>query len=135
MPETGDAYLRLECEYWTIVYEGQVLRMRDTVGIRQLAQLLWNPDREFPCLDLVKQPSKAGRRRRAESVGSVGAKSDSDAAKAERARVAVAKTLKAALDRIRPAHPELADYLDATLKRGYVCVYRPDPRNPIRWGR
>jgi hypothetical protein len=22
---------------------------------------------------------------------------------------------------------------DASVKRGYVCVYRPDPRSPIRW--
>jgi non-specific serine/threonine protein kinase len=52
---------------------------------------------------------------------------------AERARIAVTKALKVALSRIRAIHPDLGSHLDASLKRGYVCVYRPDPRCPIRW--
>jgi hypothetical protein len=52
---------------------------------------------------------------------------------AGRARIAVTKAIKAGLERVRPAHHALASHLDATVKRGYVCVYRPDPRSPIRW--
>lgn len=51
----------------------------------------------------------------------------------ERARVSVAKRLKDALDRIRRAHPVLADHLTATVKTGFLCSYTPDPRVPIDW--
>jgi len=52
---------------------------------------------------------------------------------AERARITVAKGLTRAFARIRIVHPELAKHLEATVRRGYVCVYMPDPRTPIRW--
>jgi len=45
----------------------------------------------------------------------------------------VTKALKATLTRIRPGNPALADHLDASVKRGYVCVYLSDPRCPTRW--
>jgi hypothetical protein len=51
----------------------------------------------------------------------------------ERARIAVTKTLKAVIGRIHSAHPELGEHLEATIKRGHVCIYRPDPRSPIHW--
>lgn len=51
----------------------------------------------------------------------------------ERARLAVTKGIKAALDKIRQNHPALERHLSATVKRGYFCSYRPDPRAPIRW--
>jgi tetratricopeptide (TPR) repeat protein len=55
------------------------------------------------------------------------------AAHGERARVAVTKGLKAALERIAASHPELGRHLTATVRRGYFCVYRPDPVRPVRW--
>jgi len=51
----------------------------------------------------------------------------------ERARLTVTKGIKTALDRLRRAHPALAAHLTATIKRGYFCVYAPDPRHPISW--
>jgi hypothetical protein len=51
----------------------------------------------------------------------------------ERARVAVTKGLKRALERIAASHPELGRHLTATVRRGYFCVYRPDPARPVRW--
>ena len=42
-----------EGDYWTIAYEGNVLRMKDSKGLRYLARLLANPDREIHALDLV----------------------------------------------------------------------------------
>ena len=37
----------------------------------------------------------------------------------------------------RPAalYPRLAAHLQATVRRGYFCVYTPDPRTPITWSR
>jgi pimeloyl-ACP methyl ester carboxylesterase/class 3 adenylate cyclase len=55
------------------------------------------------------------------------------AAHGERARVAVTKGLKGALERIAASHPELGRHLTATVRRGYFCVYRPDPAHPVRW--
>ena len=175
---------RLEGEYWTVVYTGQVLRIRDAVGVRHLGQLLWHPHREFHALDLMRAvavsgQSRGGRPSRADTpdvdADAAGAyrrrvhelqeelaeaqaqadlgrtasiRRDLDAilhelrhgvlgrqiqVDAERARVAVTKAIKAALERIRRVHFVLAGHLDASVKRGYVCVYRPDPRCPIRW--
>lgn len=45
---------RLEGEYWTIAYEGQTFRLRDTKGLAYLAELLHNPAREFLALDLIR---------------------------------------------------------------------------------
>jgi hypothetical protein len=177
--------LRLEGEYWTIVYDGTVVRLRDTVGLRHLAQLLWHPQRDFPAVDLMRAVALAGASRAGRPpAGTEGPAADTRAAFAyrrrlrdlddeltdadgradlgrsaslraerdalhrelrdggrverlgrdvERARLAVTKALKAALDRVRAAHPALAAHLDASVKRGYVCVYRPDPRCPIQW--
>jgi len=52
---------------------------------------------------------------------------------AERARVAVTKAIKTALDKIAEAHPELGAHLATTVRRGYVCAYEPDPRAPSDW--
>jgi tetratricopeptide (TPR) repeat protein len=45
---------RREGEYWTIAYEGQTFRLRDTKGLTYLAELLDNPAREFLALDLAR---------------------------------------------------------------------------------
>ena len=57
------------------------------------------------------------------------------AAHAERARITVTKGIKTALDRICAAHPRLGRHLAGTIRRGYLCLYLPDPRLPIRWER
>jgi hypothetical protein len=48
-------------------------------------------------------------------------------ADAERARVAVTKAIKAALDKIGERHPELGAALSARIHRGYLCCYLPEP--------
>ncbi len=176
---------RREGEYWAVLYADQVVRIRDTVGVRHLAQLLWHPQREFYALDLMRALALSGDSRggaRAAKMASpnidkqaalayqqrvrslerelADAEGMNDVGRvdglrgeidtilhelrasahgrwlredAERARVAVTKSIKAVLGRIRAVHEVLADHLDASVKRGYVCVYRPDPRCPIRW--
>ena len=52
---------------------------------------------------------------------------------AERARVNVTRAVKAAMQRLSDAHPELARHLGATVRTGSVCVYTPDPRIRIEW--
>jgi hypothetical protein len=56
---------RREGEYWTVVYDGSVVRLRDAKGLRHLARLLANPGREFHAIDLEtagNQPPPAASR-------------------------------------------------------------------------
>lgn len=55
------------------------------------------------------------------------------ASHSERARQAVTKGIKEALGRIAGLDPGLGAHLEATVRRGYFCVYRPDPAHPIEW--
>ena len=48
-----DRTFRREGEYWTISYEGRVIRLRHSKGLLFIAQLLGNPGREFHVIDLV----------------------------------------------------------------------------------
>lgn len=51
----------------------------------------------------------------------------------ERARLTVTKRIKDAVERIRRSHPALATHLDASIRTGQHCEYRPDPLAPIAW--
>jgi hypothetical protein len=44
---------RREGDYWSVVFDGQTLRLRDAKGLRYLARLLACPGRELHALDLV----------------------------------------------------------------------------------
>jgi hypothetical protein len=46
---------RREGDYWTVIYEGSLVRIRDSKGLRYLATLLANPGREFHVIDLEGQ--------------------------------------------------------------------------------
>jgi hypothetical protein len=47
------AAFKREADYWTIAFEGEVLRLKDTRGARYIAELLSHPGTEFHVLDLV----------------------------------------------------------------------------------
>ena len=57
------------------------------------------------------------------------------ASHSERARLTVTKGIGAALERIAKHHPPLGRHLAATVRRGYYCIYVPDPRLAIVWER
>lgn len=42
-----------EGDYWSVAFDGRLLRLRDLKGVRYLARLLADPGREFHVLDLV----------------------------------------------------------------------------------
>ena len=109
---------RREGEYWTIVYEGTLFRLRNGRGLQYLACLLSRPDERIHCSDLW---SSAGR---APSAA---------AASAERTRVAVTKRIKASVTKIAALHPGLAKHLNARIRTGYFCVYACDPREGVPW--
>lgn len=49
----GRTVFRREGEYWSVAFEGDAFRLRDTKGLRYLAVLLAAPGRELHALDLV----------------------------------------------------------------------------------
>jgi hypothetical protein len=113
-PAPSEHLFRREGEYWTIRYQGQVVRLRHAKGLLYLERLLREPGRHVHVTEL------AGQR-------------DGDTASLERARLAVTKAMKIALARIDAAHSGLGRHLGATVRRGYYCVYLPDPQTPIAW--
>jgi hypothetical protein len=54
-------------------------------------------------------------------------------AAAERARVSVAKRIRGALERLGDQSPELQRYLEATIRTGIFCAYRPAPGRRVDW--
>jgi tetratricopeptide (TPR) repeat protein len=53
----GRAVFRREGEYWTVVFDQDAFRLKDTKGLQYLATLLAEPGREFHVLDLVADRS------------------------------------------------------------------------------
>jgi hypothetical protein len=68
----------------------------------------------------------------ASAVGVAGRdrKTSSDA---ERARSAVTKCIKKAIQKIGDAIPSLGYHLAARIKTGYFCSYNPHPERPVNW--
>jgi hypothetical protein len=52
---------------------------------------------------------------------------------AERARSAVTKRIKEAINRIAEVIPPLGYHLAASIKTGYFCSYNPHPDRPVAW--
>jgi hypothetical protein len=52
-PSRERRILRRDGEYWTIVFDGQVVRVRDTLGLRWLGRLVRYPNQEFRAIDLA----------------------------------------------------------------------------------
>ncbi|HEX2676936.1 MAG TPA: hypothetical protein VHM19_09860, partial [Polyangiales bacterium] len=67
--------------------------------------------------ELSRAVGRGGRSRRA-------------GAASERARSAVQRRIRNAVERARDASPALADYLESTVRTGTYCVYRPELHRP-----
>ena len=97
-PAAPPDQFRREGDYWSIGFDGAVVRLRDTKGLRYLARLLANPGRELHAVDveLAEAPADTGRAtphgeddltaRR--DLGDAGALLDEQAKAAYRARLA-----------------------------------------------
>jgi hypothetical protein len=77
-------------------------------------------DRDYLVRELTRAVGLGGRLR---AVGS-----DS-----ERARMAVARTLRYAIGRLAEHNPALATHLDNCIHTGTYCGYRPDPLSNVTW--
>lgn len=52
-PSAGAAVFRREGEYWTIAFEGDAFRLKDSKGLSYLARLLQRPGQELHAVDLA----------------------------------------------------------------------------------
>ncbi len=73
-PATSANVFRQEGEYWTVAYEGSVVRLKDSKGLRHLARLLAQPGRELHVTDLEAAGSRGaapgqGERARSSELG------------------------------------------------------------------
>jgi hypothetical protein len=91
---------------WLVSWGGRHAVVEDLVGVRHLARLLDRPGVPVPAAELVG------------STGLVGATGG-----AERARVAVRKAIKRAVDRIADADPVIGGELLSAVSTGYSCCY------------
>jgi hypothetical protein len=146
VPAASRNVFRREGEYWTVCYDGSVVRLKDAKGLRHLARLLAHPGREFHVTDLEAADSQAaqatpvGPRGRAEAgelevrpdLGDAGELLDATAKAAYKARL---EELQAELDEanLARANPSLGRHLSSTIRTGRYCSYTPDPRAPIAW--
>ncbi len=53
---------RREGDYWSVIFDGQTVHVRDLKGMRYLARLLADPGREYHVLDLVAAETGRGAR-------------------------------------------------------------------------
>ncbi len=203
-PELSKNLFRREGEYWTISFDGLLVRLRDAKGLHYMAELLAHPGREFLAIDLEvadRQPARAAPRwptpgggerelavrrdpgdagvlldatakaayrarvrdlraeleeaeafndpgraanARAEldflvaeltrAVG-LGGRDRRAASQAERARLNVTRSIRAAMANLARENPSLGRHLAATIRTGRYCSYTPDPHAPITWDR
>ena len=124
---------RKEGEYWTIVYHDEVLRLRDTKGLRYIAHLLRHPGTRFAARQImhevvlnVASPDGSPADQKSDTA-------DVDPLHDERARLGVTKRIKAAIRNIETHHAALGYHLSLAVKTGAYCVYLPDPEQPIEW--
>jgi tetratricopeptide (TPR) repeat protein len=59
-PAASFNVFRREGDYWSVVFEGRTVRLRDLKGMRYLARLLADPGREYHVLDLVAAETSSG---------------------------------------------------------------------------
>lgn len=68
----------------------------------------------------------------ASAVG-LGGRDRKTSSEAERARCAVTKRIKQAIQKIADSIPALGHHLTARIKTGYFCSYTPHPDRPVAW--
>jgi tetratricopeptide (TPR) repeat protein len=130
-----------EGDYWTIGYNGTVVRLKEMKGLQHLACLLREPGREFHALALIAMtdalpPSSSTPSLRALvddslTFSGMGHHARERDAETEKARKAVAHRIRTVLTKLQRIHPVLWRHLFASLKTGTFCSYNPP--QPITW--
>jgi tetratricopeptide (TPR) repeat protein len=71
-PRTPDAVFRNEGDYWTVTFSGTTCRVRDTLGMHYLVQLLLHPHQEVHVLTLAAEEPGFTQEARLEDVSNDG---------------------------------------------------------------
>jgi hypothetical protein len=112
------AFVRLG-EYWSLAYDGTNVLLRDAKGLHYLAELLRRAGEKVSVAVLAAEPATSAE--------------PNATGQPERARSAVTKRIRDALQKIEKNHPVLGRHLSARVKTGYECSYTPDPDRPVVW--
>jgi len=83
-------------------------------------------------VELLEEEAEALRRELARAVG-LGGRDRSAPTPAERARVSVTKSVRAAIKAIDRCAPSLGQHLADSVRTGRMCVYAPPAAAPPRW--
>jgi len=121
----GRNVFRLEGEYWTIVYDGAVCRLRDTAGLHYLAYLLRRPTDKVAAVELVRAARTPSGRTAQGRLATTH--------QTELARVKATRAIRTAMQHIGTHDAPLIEHLRATIRTGVSCSYAPDPRLPVEW--
>jgi hypothetical protein len=113
---------RREGHYWTIAYDGVVVRLKDARGLQYLEPLLRQPGRSFHVAELIRFATSPGRRSAAE---------DESTEAIERTRKAVTNRIRQTLLRIADMNHDLGLHLRNAVHTGTHCIYTPERRT--RW--
>src|SRR5262249_15402768 len=103
-----------EGDFWTVAYEGRVVRLKDVKGMHYLAQLLAHPGRRYHVCELAAVIALAGCN-----------------GGCERARKAAPTRLRQSVARIMASHPALGLHLRNAVHTGTEVSYTPD--RPMPW--
>lgn len=109
-PPTSASF-RQEGDGWALEYEGRIVRLHDSVGMRYLARLLAHPGQPFSAVELIGDGPLDTERARHRVIGAV----------------------RSAIERIADSHPTLGDHLRRTVRVGARSSYVPDARAPVVW--
>lgn len=134
-PPSGPAHreglIRRDGARWLVAIGDRRAWVADLVGMGYLAELLTHPGQEIPALALVGGGS--GLREQVGAGFGGGPRGFNDRDSAERARTAVRKAIKRAIEAIDEASPVIAEVLRRTVSTGVACSYRPEARLPVVW--
>ena len=106
-----------EGDFWTIAYDGRLVRLKDAKGMQYLAQLLRHPGRRFHVCELAA--AVGGRHAAHRRDGS-----------SECTRKAVTNRIRQSVARIAASHPAAGLHLRNAVHTGMVCSYTPDRLAP-----
>jgi tetratricopeptide (TPR) repeat protein len=104
-PQPAANTFRRETDYWTIAYDGKVLRLKDAKGLRYVARLLQHPGREFHVADLLTMTEGGATGREAKLADGLRASrpQPSDTLPDARARTAYQRRLRELQDELEEA--------------------------------
>ena len=121
------------------LYDGAAIL--DTQAKAECKQRLHELRQETEEAERFNDPARAAKAREerdaiahhlATAIG-LGGRDRKTSSEAERARCAVTKRLKQAIQKIAEATPSLGHHLTARIKTGYFCSYNPHPDRPVAW--